>query len=63
MPGLTPVNSDKTSGGLMRMFTRKTNKLQPKFEMTGQSLRSTQRSCCTHIQCLGVACLALSVSR
>ena len=35
VPGLTPANSDKNSGGLMRLFTRKTNKLQPKFEMTG----------------------------
>jgi len=35
VPGLTPANSDKNSSGLMRLFTRKTNKLQPKFEMTG----------------------------
>ena len=45
MPGLTPVSSEKASGGLMRMFTRKTNKLQPKFEMTGER----RASLCVHM--------------
>ncbi len=36
VPGLTQASSDKSSVGLMRLFTRKTNKLQPKFEMTGE---------------------------
>ena len=47
MPGLTPASSEKSSGGLMRLFTRKTNKLQPKFEMTGELCRSFLAMCVT----------------
>ena len=46
MPGLTPAGSEKSTGGLMRLFTRKTNKLQPKFEMTGE--------CCFSFQALSM---------